>query len=158
MWGKQLALIARNESEWAAGLKKALLEVYGPELWNIELVNYGNEIITDLLQNDVLQNLEADVIVFEGPFLNNNLQGLEWEIALAQLELLLDYWEDATVMIQPPNPIYQGFYFPSQLELYKNHISTQQHLYLDHWSVWPDFNSEEILLLLDVDEYEVVGM
>lgn len=148
----QLALIARNDSEWAVGLREALLEVYGSELWNVQHVNYGDEIITDLLQNETLQNLEADVIVFEGPFLNNNLQGLAWEIALEQLEQLIDYWEDASVMIQPPNPIYQGIYFPSQVELYRTHMSEQQYLYLDHWSVWPDSNNEEILSFLDLDE------
>lgn len=149
----QLALIARDEAEWAEGLRDALLEVYGADLWNIEIVNYGDENIIDLLQNDFLQNLDADVIVFEGPFLNNNLQGLQWEFALEQLEQLIAYWTDAIVMIQPPNPIYQGIHFPSQVELYRNHISEQQYLYLDHWSVWPDFNGDEILSFLEVDEY-----
>lgn len=152
----QLALIARNESDWAQGLEEALVDVYGFDLWDIEIITYGNETITALLQDESLQNIQADVILFEGPFLNNNLEGPEWEIALEQLIQLINDWEEeeAVVMIQPPNPIYQGVHFPSQVELYKNYLLDQGYLYLDHWLEWPDFNSEDILPLLDLDENE----
>jgi len=149
----QLTLVARNEDDWAKGVKEAILEVYGSNFWNIDIETYENQNISALLQNDSLQNLQADVIVFEGPFLNNNLEGPEWAIAFEELKQLINDWEEeAVVMIHPPNPIYGGVHFPAQVELYKNHLLEEEYLYLDHWSEWPDYNSEEILPYLDDNE------
>ena len=148
-----LALIGRDLGEWAQGLEAAIIEVYGSQIWNIEVLAYGNHTTSDLSQDVTLQNLQADVILFEVPLLNNNAAGTEWEVSLFETQRLLSHWSDAVVILQPSNPIFQAVNYPRQVESFMESVDEERVYLINHWQAWPDFNSEEITDYLDEAYY-----
>lgn len=140
-----------SQDAWPIKVTEQIKKTYGNGVWNITLREWKDESTTDLLSNkrfEELIALKADVILFQPPLLTDNSREENKE-SLANLDrflkLVTGSLKDSTVIIQPPNPIYNATHYPkviSELQLY---AEQNQYIYLNHWQAWPDPNSEAIL-------------
>ncbi len=53
--------------------------------------------------------------------------------------------KDATIMIQPPNPIYGAKNYPKAVEALKQFAKQNGYAYVDHWEAWSNATTKEIL-------------
>ncbi|MGQ0513496.1 hypothetical protein ACT453_07695, partial [Bacillus sp. D-CC] len=94
--------------------------------------------------------LKADVILFQPPLLTDNSREENKE-SLANLDrflkLVTGSLKDSTVIIQPPNPIYNATHYPKVISELQRYAEQHQYIYLNHWQAWPDPNSEAMLPL-----------
>ncbi|MBT2756702.1 SGNH/GDSL hydrolase family protein [Mesobacillus foraminis] len=65
---------------------------------------------------------------------------------------LLEENSNHSLILQPSFPIYQATYYPLQVEALEDYANRNSIDYLDHWSSWPDPDSEEIKQYLTEDQ------
>ena len=151
------ALGTENEG-WAYSTKLSLEEAYGSFIevgiqtfdgTSLQFSNQGN--ISSLIE------AKADLILLEPFTLNDN-----GEVRIEDSHASISSWiesvradnPDTVFILQPPNPIHDASYYPLQVEGLKNYAEANEIPYLDHWSAWPDPQSEEIIPYLS-EENEV---
>ena len=136
---------------WPAKLAANLDAAYGKGLWNVTVKEYKNESTEMLLVNKRdkdIAGLNPDVILFEPPFItDNNEIGNGNSIAYTEkfVEALRSSAKDATIMIQPPNPVYNATNYPKAIEGLKQFAEQNGYTYINHWEAWPNPATQEIL-------------
>lgn len=93
-------------------------------------------------------NEKLDIVIFE-PYLldgnglfsiNQSLQNISGIIEDLKAEN-----PDVFIFLQPGQPIHKAIYYPVDIEAMKNWSEENGHTYINHWSSWPDYQSDELL-------------
>jgi hypothetical protein len=143
-----------EENGWASLFRDELQAVYGEDFFQIDIFGfdgYSNEFVEELPTLEIADK-SYDFVLME-PFTlsdngyiptSDNHNNIETTLATFQ-----ENNEDAILMLQPPQPIYDANFYPIQVEDLKEFAEEEGYAYFDHWTSWPDPESEEILDYLD---------
>jgi hypothetical protein len=139
-----------SENEGAFPLvKQALLEAYGADHIEVGLKTYNSTssyLIKENKQTEIAAE-QADLIVLE-PFMLKNNGLLSPENTFKDLTKIIEDVKAAkpetVFIIQPSYPIYKASIYPKQIAQLKAFVEQQGLTYLDHWTSWPDYNTDAI--------------
>ena len=140
-----------EKGAWAAKLTSNLETAYGKGLWNVTVKEYKGESTDELIANKRDKEIakeNPDVILFEPPFITDNGKtGNGNSVASTQkfVQALSTSAKGATIMIQPPNPVYGAKNYPKAIEALKQFAMQNNYTYIDHWGAWPDATTKAIL-------------
>jgi hypothetical protein len=146
--------IGDKENGLASLFHDELQTVYGEDFFQIDTFGfdgYSNEFVEELPTLEIADK-SYDLVLMEPFTLSdngyiptaNNHDNIETTLTAFQ-----ENNEDTILMLQPPQPIYDANFYPSQVEDLKEFAEEQGYAYFDHWTSWPDPESEEILDYLD---------
>ncbi|MGG2063464.1 SGNH/GDSL hydrolase family protein [Bacillus sp. S14(2024)] len=136
---------------WPEKVKANLNANYGQGLWNVTVQEYKGESTEDLIAKSrakEIADLKPDVVLFEPPFITDNKKiGNGNSVANAQnfIGALQASAKDATIIIQPPNPVYNAKEYPTFVAALKQFAEQGGYTYINHWEVWPDSMTKDIL-------------
>ena len=139
---------------YAERLQAALKESYGDSI-NVAIAKIdgtSEEFIDEQMEEEIDWSKGYDIVLFEPFTLNNNgIVTIEDEHAHINLfrKLLKEQVEDAVVVLQPPYPIYDATYYPTQVEALQAFANSEGIPYVNHWDAWPDADSVELLDYLE---------
>ncbi|MGJ7922697.1 SGNH/GDSL hydrolase family protein [Neobacillus sp. LXY-4] len=146
-----------GETGWAAQTKSRLLEAFGADHLTVEIKEYdltSAEFIEEEKHVE-LASLKADMVLLE-PFILKSNGEVGIEDTLSNLSVTIDTIREASpkaeIILQPSYPIFQASIYPAQVNKLKNYATEKQLTYLDHWSLWPDPNTEDIKSYLLPDQ------
>ncbi|UAL47041.1 SGNH/GDSL hydrolase family protein [Sutcliffiella horikoshii] len=139
-----------NNSPWPLQVKNALEENYGVHTFDIEIMNFEKITTNHLIEtkgHDEIAAVSPDVLIIEPLLLNDN-GFVKMEDTLGNLEMIIDSVKkinnEAYVIIQPPNPIYEPETYMEQVNALEEYAMQNNIEYFNHWEVWPDTSSENI--------------
>jgi hypothetical protein len=146
--------IGDKENGSASLFRDELQTVYGEDFFQIDTFGfdgYSNEFVEELPTLEIADK-SYDLVLMEPFTLSdngyiptaNNHDNIETTLTAFQ-----ENNENTILMLQPPQPIYDANFYPSQVEALKEFAEEQGYAYFDHWTSWPDPESEEILDYLD---------
>jgi hypothetical protein len=142
--------ISSSENSWPALLKNELEAAYGKRVFQVVVKEYGEMTTKKALEANVdkeIINAKPDILLWE-PFILNNNGVIAIDETLKDIETIIgsitSALPDVTMMLQPPNPIYNAKYYPAQVEEFQTFAKEKGYIYLDHWKAWPDYKSEEL--------------
>lgn len=138
-------------------VKQKLVEAYGEKNIQIDIKTVDStstQLINDHLHEEIASEA-ADLVVIEPLTLMDNGE-VAIEASKSNLTLLMEEIKaqnpEATIIIQPSYPLYNAKFYPIQVNELKNYSAENQITYLDHWTAWPDPNTEEIKQYLQLDQ------
>ncbi|MEC5238022.1 SGNH/GDSL hydrolase family protein [Bacillus mycoides] len=146
-----------EKDAWTAKLTANLETAYGKGLWNVTVKEYKGESTEELIANKRDKEIakeNPDVILFEPPFITDNGKtGNGNSVASTQkfVQALSTSAKDATIMIQPSNPVYGAKNYPKAVEALKQFATQNGYTYVDHWGAWPDATTKAILPYLQTE-------
>ncbi|QUG86547.1 SGNH/GDSL hydrolase family protein [Bacillus nitratireducens] len=146
-----------QKGAWATELTANLEASYGKGLWNVAVKEYKGESTDELIANKRDKEIakdNPDVILFEPPFITDNGKtGNGNSVANTQkfVQALSTSAKGATIMIQPPNPVYGAKNYPKAVEALKQFATQNGYTYVDHWGAWPDATTKAILPYLQTE-------
>jgi hypothetical protein len=149
--------LGTGDTSWPMLFKENLEKVYGDNVFDITIKNYGNMTTKDMVVEEVggqWKELNPDMVLLQPPMIHDNgVVGIEH--TMDNLEVLVKEIKGSgkgvILMIQPPHPLYQATYYPRDIEALQNFAKEKNIFYLDHWKKWPDFQSDELLQYLEED-------
>jgi len=144
-----------GDGGWAMMLKDELEEEY-PGIIDVQLFEYEGATSQEFVDSEYIEEVVAatpDLVLLEPFPLNDNSGWISVEANQTNIETFVDALnearaeddQDVIVMLQPAHPIYNATVYPQQISQLKEYADSEGFVYLDHWSVWPDHASEEIL-------------
>ncbi|MBO1511780.1 SGNH/GDSL hydrolase family protein [Metabacillus bambusae] len=148
--GKQLKLVIFGTSDekgaWSDQFSEELKATYGENVFEVTVLSTGDKTTLDVIKDqsyEGINELSPDILLFEPSMLKDNgLIGIE--NTLDNIQKMIDSWkaenEDMTLMIQPPNPLYDATYYPSEVSQLKAYAEENDMIYLNHWENWPDLD------------------
>lgn len=127
-----------------------IIEAYGEKSLELEIHTYdmtSKEFILGDKQQEIVSK-NADFILLE-PFTLKDNGEVTIEDSLSNLTELITSLSsenpNLTIMLMPPNPLHKATFYPVQVAELKEYAVDNQIPYLDHWSAWPDLESDEML-------------
>ncbi len=146
---------AEGSGTWTSLLQKKLDQAYGKDRFHIDVENFGDDLSINIVQQDKYASAidkQPDIVLLE-PFLLNDNGKVAMANTLESIEIMINRFKQAldqvVVMLQPPNPIHNAVHYPGQVQALKEYAEDHGYIYLDHWSNWPDYKSNEILDYID---------
>lgn len=134
-------------------LDAALKEAYG-DFINVTVTPISGTSQT-FIDEGIAANLDLtkgyDVVLFEPFTLSNNGRVViedEHRHVNAFREQLTSHIDDAVLVLQPPQPIHQPNYYLTQVDSLQLFAESAGIPYIDHWTDWPDTESDSLLQLL----------
>lgn len=146
-----------GEVGWAVQTKNRLLESYGSDFIAVEIMEFDSTSADFIADNKMgeLAALKGDMILLE-PFILNDNGKVIIDDSLANLTTIMETVKQTTpetvFLLQPSYPIYQAKRYPVQISELKNYAEANAIPYLDHWTVWPSYDSEEVKEYLDAEQ------
>lgn len=141
------ALESGNVS-WPAKLQNVMEEAYGDSIFTFETIT------SDLTSMEYVNekgyenwNSDADLILLE-PFTLSDNGEVTIDDSIINIQTMMKN-QKATIILQPPHPIYNATFYPLQVEALKEFATDNEITYLDHWTAWPNPSTVEMLGLLD---------
>lgn len=137
-----------GSNPWPQQLQLLIEEAYGESIFTFEtLTTELNS--TEYVNQEMYKqwNSEADLIVLE-PFTLNDNGEVVIEASHANIQTMLAE-VDATVILQPPHPLYNAKFYPIQVTSLEKFAGDNGIHYLNHWTAWPDPTTVEIQSYLD---------
>ena len=139
------------KSTWAELLKKKIEDSYGSSLIHVEVHEYKNMTTLQFIKSGAYKEIadaHPDVLLFE-PFLLNDNGVVGIENTLENVNIILTYVkeqnEQVITILQPSAPVYKANNYPSDANALENFAKENSYEYINHWSAWPDYHSEDIL-------------
>lgn len=146
---------AEGSGTWTSVLQSKLDRTYGKGLFQVIVENYGDDLSVTVVQQEKYTSAvehEPDIVLFE-PFILNDNGKVAMTNTLESIDIIMNKFqetvEDVVIMLQPPNPIHNAIHYPGQVQTLKAYAEEHSIIYLDHWSSWPDLDSEEMLEYVD---------
>lgn len=146
---------AEGSGTWTSILQKRLDKAYGKGLFQMSVESYGDDLSINVVQQEKYASVieqQPDIVLFE-PFLLNDNGKVAIANTLESVEIMTDNLKEASeqvvIMLQPPNPIHNAVHYPGQVQALKEFAEEHHFVYLNHWSNWPDYESDEILDYID---------
>ncbi|WNS75217.1 SGNH/GDSL hydrolase family protein [Bacillus sp. DTU_2020_1000418_1_SI_GHA_SEK_038] len=137
-----------EKNGWHNLVRAAVKETYG-ETVTIETLEYemnSHQFVQENKQKDLIEQ-KADMIIIE-PFTYKDNGKVRIEDSLANLTRIRNDVknenQNVEFVIQPPHPLFNARYYPIQVEELKEYSEKRGITYLDHWTAWPDWHTEEI--------------
>jgi len=144
-----------EEDGWSTSLKSQLEEVYGDTIK--VLVKSYDLTSAEFIMQDKLDDLvaeEPDLTLLE-PFTLNDNGMIQFEDSHLNIEEIATGLSkdnpDHVLLVQPPYPLHNATFYPVEVDALKDFAEEKDIPYLDHWSVWPDSDSDELLEYLTVE-------
>ncbi|RST74177.1 hypothetical protein D4T97_010885 [Siminovitchia acidinfaciens] len=140
--------IGKEDGGWSVMLEDALGNAYDDtvEVGIFEYAERSDEFINNGHAEEVA-GFGPDFVLFE-PFTLNDNGNVEVEDNHENIKTFISAVkkanEDAVVVLQPPHPIHNATFYPEQVGQLKDFANSEGLDYLDHWSVWPDQENEEL--------------
>ncbi|MBU8686457.1 SGNH/GDSL hydrolase family protein [Priestia megaterium] len=142
-----------DSSAWPAHLEEKLTNTYGLAI-EVEVQEYKDknslEFVREKLYEKVIE-AKPDVLLFE-PFLANDNGTVGITNTLDNINLIMTHInenvDDLVTIIQPSHPIYHAVNYPKEADQLKAFAKKHDYEYINHWSEWPDSNSESLLSYL----------
>ncbi|NMH75174.1 SGNH/GDSL hydrolase family protein [Bacillus sp. RO2] len=139
-----------NNLPWPLQLKNALEENYGIHTFNVEIMNFEKITTNHLIEikgHEKIAAVGPDILIIEPLLLNDNAF-VKMEDTLGNLEKIISLVkqinDEAYVIVQPPNPIYEPDTYLEQVSALEEFAMQNKIKYFDHWETWPDTSSENI--------------
>jgi hypothetical protein len=130
-------------------VKQQLLETYGKEHIEVGLKTYNatSSFVMKEKKPAEIAAEQADLIVLE-PFILKNNGLISIDDTFKDLKKLIADVQEAnpetTFIIQPSYPVYKASIYPKQTDQLKDFAEENGFTYLDHWTSWPDYTTDEI--------------
>ncbi|MDR7238752.1 SGNH/GDSL hydrolase family protein [Neobacillus drentensis] len=130
-------------------VKKKLIETFGEKNIQVDVKTFNStstQFINKNEQEDIAAE-KADLIVLEPFILMNNgvvLIGDTLENTTTIMDDITAKNPETSFILQPSYPLYKAKIYPKQVEELKKFAMENDITYLDHWSAWPDPNTEAI--------------
>ena len=142
-----------GEPGYAEQLKSALENAYRDHLdVSIASIDTSSDFFIRNLNDEIDFDKGYDVILFE-PFTLKNNGVIIAEDQHAHIQIfknqLQDEVEDAFLVLHPPQPLHRATFYPNEVKSIKSFAKDNNIPYIDHWTDWPDINSDELLDFLD---------
>ena len=135
---------------WPTLLKQELENTYGNAIFTITIKEYADHTSKDFVDKGLGKEviaLNPDVVLFE-PFILADNGKVRLNERLANIESILDALfaelPELTVLLQPANPLLKATYYPNEVNKLKEFAEEKGYIYLDHWTAWPDHQTDEI--------------
>ncbi|TCN24157.1 SGNH/GDSL hydrolase family protein [Mesobacillus foraminis] len=148
--------LGMEENSWSNLLKKELETAYGGTV-KVIVKTYdltSSQFIAEGKLGE-LKKLHPDITLLEPFILKDNgmvtIEDSEQNITSIAGGLLEEN-SNHSLILQPSFPIYQATYYPLQVEALEDYAKRNSIDYLDHWSTWPNPDSEEIKQYLMEDQ------
>ncbi|WP_078378865.1 SGNH/GDSL hydrolase family protein [Sutcliffiella halmapala] len=139
-----------GERVWPAIFKEEIESTYG-ELINVSVYDIPNATSIDVINGNL--HMEAidvtpDIIIFE-PFILEDNGVVLLEQRLQHIKTMIadikELNENAFFFLQPPHPVQGAVYYPLEVEELKVLAEEEGHTFIDHWTNWPDYQTDEIV-------------
>ncbi|OAT80894.1 hypothetical protein A6P54_12870 [Bacillus sp. MKU004] len=135
-----------DEAGWPGLLKGKLEEIYSNSLIKTTKKELAGKTSEQILSENLYKELagtKPDILLVE-PFLLNDGGEIQMKGSLENLDKILGEFQkqnpDIQILLQPSNP-YVGVEYEKDLKEYSIYHG---YIYLNHWAVWPDKESEEL--------------
>lgn len=130
-------------------VKKSLVDAFGAKHIEVDLITYGSNSSQFLKENKEkdVAGVGADLIIYEPLILQNNgAVGMDKSLAdlTAVMEAVKAERPGVAFILQPSVPLYKAKNYPVQVAQLKDYAKKNGIAYLDHWTSWPDPNTEAI--------------
>ncbi|WP_010676967.1 SGNH/GDSL hydrolase family protein [Bacillus timonensis] len=143
---------------WPTLFKQELENTYGKDVFEVSIHEYPNltseTVVTEELYQEVI-DLKPDVLLLE-PFILADNGLVTMDDRLENLTTMLtDFYNqlpELTVLLQPANPLLKATYYPNEVQELKGFAEQNGYIYLDHWTAWPDHQTD------DIEDYLVDGL
>ncbi|MCM3693165.1 SGNH/GDSL hydrolase family protein [Neobacillus niacini] len=131
-------------------VKEKMIDSFGEKNVQLSLKTFdlsSSEFINNNHQEEVAAET-ADLVVIE-PFILMDNGVVEISYTLENLSFLIEAIRiknpEASIIIQPGYPLHNAKYYPIQVEAVKDYAVQNGITYLDHWTAWPDYQSDEMI-------------
>lgn len=141
--------ITAGENVWPEIFKEKIDDAF-EGLVNVSIYEIPGMTTTEVVEANLhMERLDItpDIVIFE-PFMleDNGLVGIDQ--TLLNIQKMLDdiriLNEDVHFFLQPPHPVEGAVYYPREVEALKVMAEEKGHTFLNHWSNWPDYQTEDI--------------
>ncbi len=138
-------------------VKKKLVDTFGGKNIQVGIKTYTTT-SSKFAESNELNEIaaeKADLIIFEPFILMNNGQVLIENTLKDVTKMMNDVKAknpEITFILQPSYPVYKAKIYPNQVAALKKYAEDNQITYLDHWSAWPDSNTETLKEYLTPDQ------
>lgn len=153
-----IVIVGSSVNQWADIVSTDINSLFGKTIEITEL-SYdltSSEFINEGKIDDIIK-VNPDLVLFE-PFTLKDNGVVPIEDSLSNLETVISTVKESKAnidfILQPPHPLYNAKFYPVQVQELKAYAESNQILYIDHWSSWPDPNTEDILPYLTEDRSE----
>jgi hypothetical protein len=137
---------------WPKLFEEELKKAYG-DLFQVTVKSYPQKTTQQWIDEKLyseIASLKPDVVLYEPALLLDggsiekqqsvvNTQRIAEEIAKSA--------PGVSILVQPPNPLYQAKYFPETVQMVKDNFQNKGYTYIDHWQAWP--KNDDLLKYLD---------
>ena len=156
-----LTLLVQDDNNVTKALKTALTANYGDSFWKVNVITYAQDTSSALLAaklTDQVVVTHPDVILYEAPLLNDNLNISQDESTASNQAVLTALAQTkAAILVEPSNPIYNGKIYPTWNAAFKATLPAQ-YTYLDYWTNFPDGASDAMkALVVDDGNYRTLN-
>ncbi|WP_423800063.1 SGNH/GDSL hydrolase family protein [Neobacillus sp. SAB-20_R2A] len=130
-------------------VKKSLVDAFEAKHIEVDLITYGSNSSQFLKENKEkdVAGAGADLIIYE-PFILQNNGAVGMDKSLADLTTVMESVKTekpgVAFILQPSIPLYKAKNYPVQVAQLKDYAKKNGIAYLDHWTSWPDPNTEAI--------------
>jgi hypothetical protein len=138
-------------------VKEQLMKAFGQDHIQVTIKTY-NSTSTQFIHNNAQAEIaseKADLIVFE-PFIWLNNGEVLMEDSLKDATTFMDDIQtknpETAFILQPAFPIYKAKIYPTQVEELKKFAEKNKITYIDHWSAWPNPDTNELKAYLLPDQ------
>ncbi|MFT4414456.1 SGNH/GDSL hydrolase family protein [Fredinandcohnia humi] len=145
------------QNGWPTLLKTELLQTYGEEIFKITIKEFADKTSINVIQEELYQevvDLHPDILLLE-PFIlaDNGLVTIEDRLTnlTTMLEEFYNENPELTVLLQPANPLQGAVHYPKEVAELQRYAESNEYIYLNHWTAWPDHQSTEIAPYLAED-------
>ncbi|MBS4212673.1 SGNH/GDSL hydrolase family protein [Neobacillus rhizophilus] len=139
-------------------VKKSLVDAFGAKHIEVDLITYNSnssQFLKEKKENEVA-GVGADLIIYEPFILQNNGSAVGADKSLTDLSVVMKAVSAAkpetSYILQPSIPLYKAKNYPVQVAQLKDYAKKNGIAYLDHWTAWPDPNTEAIKEYLSPDQ------
>lgn len=141
---------------YAERLQNNITSAYG-DFFEVDVLPFSGT-ITEFLEQieDGTINLdnEYDIVLLE-PFTVNNNGVVVVEDAFENIltieKFIQGNVEDAQLIVHPSYPIFESVYYPVEVNALKDYSLASGLSYIDHWTVWPNVNDEQLQTYFNED-------
>lgn len=153
----QLVIYGTSEVEgtWSEQFKSELVNSYGKNIFEVTVLSTREKTTRDIVKDKSyleINELKPDAVLFEAPMLEDN-GSVGIANTLNNIQTIIDVWQkenpDLVLMVQPPNPLYDATYYPSEVSQLKDYAEKYDMNYVNHWETWPELDDKNMLEYLD---------
>lgn len=144
--------VLAGEDGWAQQLKDEFQTIFKDTI-TVEIFQFDDANSSDFLADDLIGQVvayEPQFMLLEGFNLNDNGTVSDQQ-KQANISEILDTFSDTTIVVQPSHPIRNASIYPTEVEAQEKFVSNAGYVYLNHWSEWPDYMTDEFSTYVDPD-------